>query len=192
MVEVVNGTNNHVNGLIVTLDGQQWIGASECGNAVSSVTRVIEGIADGNQLHELEILVNGTTSSYATLRICHVSDPTFSVYGRTTFTKPPAAHSTSFTIPAGAKPPYTLRVINGAGDGSNRAVRNYLRNYLGETRNYLAQRTCRGWVVDRFNAIVGQGFGKFGDPPPRGPPDGSPTAEPPLWSGSTLPGPRKP
>lgn len=123
LVEVVNGITG-VNQLIVSLDGQQWIGSSEGAN----VTRIID-VADGNQTHALTVAVKGTTSSYVTLRISHVFEPCFTIYGPTTFTWPsvPATQSFSFTAPAGAKPPYALRVINGDGDGFNRITNGYIK-----------------------------------------------------------------
>jgi RHS repeat-associated protein len=123
LVEVVNG-DTRVNGVIVSVNGQQFVGSSECGNGVASVSRVIDNIANGSQSNELEVLVKGTTSSYVTLRICHVPDPTFPVYGFHTFTRqvPIAAERDSFIPSYAAVAPYTLRVINGAGDGSHRVT----------------------------------------------------------------------
>ena len=49
----------------------------------------------------------------------------------------------------------------------DRAIRNYLRGYLGEAGYYslLLRRTCIDWTADRWDAIVRQGLGTPTTPP---------------------------
>jgi hypothetical protein len=123
IVEVVNNSATSVK---IGTNGQEFVGSSEVGISTTRVVRVVDAIqcALGSGGNDLTVSVKGSGSASVDLRIVRVSDPTFVVYGPHTFTQPnPAAKQIdSFPMVHAAKSPYTLRVINGSGTGTNRVT----------------------------------------------------------------------
>jgi RHS repeat-associated protein len=120
---VLEVKNSSCSAYTVTINGQSYIGSSETGGGSGDVFREID-VLQGAGANELDVSVVGTGSTSISVKISRVSDATFVVYGPKTFTKPsPAAKQVDTLVLANAaKPPYTLRVINGSGSGSNRVT----------------------------------------------------------------------
>jgi hypothetical protein len=72
------------------------------------------------------------------------------------------------------------------------ALLKYLEAAEGAEGYWLRDGTCRGWVTRQYDALVRQGIGTPALAPHRSLLLGSPSSDPPLGSGTTLPGPRNP
>jgi RHS repeat-associated protein len=120
IIELRNGSPA-LSGVSIVIDGQEWIGTDEFGSGVSYLTRTVD-FADGSHSHSIELSVQGGTSAYVDVRVYHVTEPMFKVYGRKIFIKPSpaAAQLDSFAIPNGAKPGYSMRILNGDSTGAHR------------------------------------------------------------------------
>jgi len=117
VVEVVNGTTA-ASGVLLSINGQEFVGSSEFGTSTSRILREVDVSLGSNSI---TTEVKGSGSAWVNVRVVRVWDPTFVVYGPTTFTYTNGSPQIDiFSISSAAKSPYTLRAINGSPTGSNR------------------------------------------------------------------------
>src|SRR5262245_7013880 len=75
----------------------------------------------------MRVCVKGTSGSSVSVRVYHVIDPTFNVYGPATFNHVyPIADQEDWFIAYHATDPYFMRVINGHADSTKRATNAYI------------------------------------------------------------------
>ena len=120
VVEIVNGSPT-ASLIVFSNNSQQFVGSSQFG---SSTTRLLQPIDATSGSNSIEVQIKGAHNAYVYVRIVRVKDPTWTVYGRTTFTRPGTigAQTDTFRITTSkaASAPFTLHAINGSPNGANR------------------------------------------------------------------------
>ncbi|MEO5616520.1 MAG: hypothetical protein ABIS67_02005, partial [Candidatus Eisenbacteria bacterium] len=121
LVQLLNGSTP-ATGALVYADSQQWVGSSQFGSSTSSLSRIIEIGTSGT--HGLSLWISGPSGASVDLRVIRVGEPTYTVYGPQTFVRPATISTQTVTFARAdtAKPPFTMRVINGSPGGSNRVT----------------------------------------------------------------------
>ena len=121
-IELTNGApdgTHRVDSAKVRWNGRQFVGASDFTSLIESQEKVLAAV----QKDTLRVQLWGPTTAYATVRVYGIPDPTFTVYGDTTFTKSNGSTQTwmrTFTTPADAKKRFYLFLANGDSLGANR------------------------------------------------------------------------
>lgn len=118
VVEIDRGPSNP-SACKFVLDGREWVGSSEgC-----ILKKAIYPDSTGDD-HYGTIWISGPTSSYFWLKVMRVREPTYRIYGESTFvrTVPISQQTSRLTVSSLAKSPYTLRLYNGDSVGTNRVT----------------------------------------------------------------------
>ncbi len=115
-----------VSNAMLSVNGQQYIGSGEFGGGG---TRWLDNPDVVLGANGLDISVKGATNTYVDVTAFRVKDPTFSIFGRTTYTRLSSigTQTDTFSLPPGAEATYTLSMINGAPAGQNRATNTTLK-----------------------------------------------------------------
>ncbi len=115
--------NTNCSAVTVVVDGQQWIGSTEVGFSTTQVLRTIDLGAGSN--HSVTIGLNGAAGKYIWARIVRVREPAFIVRPDTLFVRGasvPDTQYTYFNVTDLTQTPFTMRVINGSPNGTNRTT----------------------------------------------------------------------
>ncbi len=121
-IELINGApdgTHRVDSAKVRWNGRQFVGASDFTSLIESQEKVLAAV----QKDTLRVQLWGPTTAYATVRVYGVPEPTFTVYGDTTFTKSNGSTQTwtkTFTTPGDAEKRFFLYLVNGDSLGANR------------------------------------------------------------------------
>ena len=115
----INTSASSVIAAIAAVNDTQWVGASQYGGTLNTLSQPVRVIPGQNVL---TMQMRGTQNSAITYSVTRVQDPTFRVLKDTTLVRPGtiAPQTLTFTVPAGGGPPYSLRLRNGAPNGGNR------------------------------------------------------------------------
>ncbi len=121
-LQIVNGApggTNRVDSLKGKWNGKNIIGTSDFNSLTDDSERVIAA----TQTDTLQLLIFGPTTSYVSVAVFSVPDPTFNIFGESTYTKTNSNSQTftgNFTKPSDAFAKYYLFVVNGDSTGAQR------------------------------------------------------------------------
>ncbi len=111
--------NGGVTGGSVILNGSTVLSSSDLGSGAARWTRVVQALAEDT----IQVTVQGPAGAAVTVSVLAASDPTFLVFGPERFTRSTSAPVTDtrhFSISATAAAPYSMCVVNGNADGTQR------------------------------------------------------------------------
>lgn len=130
IIRIANGTSSgtRVSELAISVNGNAALVASDVTVNIASASKVVKPTA----ITTLTINVRGSTSSFVKLDMISTPDPSYLIWGPTTYTmpevpeeQPPGGFYSEttdiLTRPDSAAAPWLLRIDNGESDGSARA-----------------------------------------------------------------------
>jgi sugar lactone lactonase YvrE len=103
----------------VVLNGAVVFTTAEIHAGTGTLSRAVTPLASNT----LEVRTSGAAGRYLTATLLQQPDPTFDVFGPKRYQREPGTPEVvtdAFTLPAGAGAPYTLHLVNGNADGTDR------------------------------------------------------------------------
>lgn len=123
ILRVVNGIGgaNRVSSGWTIVNNQQVVSTTDLNSTVDSLKRVVWPDTNG----AVDQSIYGPAGSFVTVEVFRTPNPNYTIWGPQVFTEPnsgPVTQSYHFTVPSGAQAPYTIHVVNGNPDGTNRVT----------------------------------------------------------------------